>query len=49
MTMITTVALREKRIPKDPGVYLMKDSSGQIIYIGKAKDLSKRHTCPQTR
>ncbi|MBI5355532.1 MAG: excinuclease ABC subunit UvrC [Candidatus Aenigmarchaeota archaeon] len=25
-----------------PGVYLMKDSSGKIIYIGKAKDLKKR-------
>ncbi len=42
MTMMTTAALREKRIPKNPGVYLMKGSAGQIIYIGKAKDLSKR-------
>src|SRR3989344_2420041 len=25
-----------------PGVYLMKDSAGKIIYIGKAKDLKKR-------
>lgn len=25
-----------------PGVYMMKDSSEKIIYIGKAKDLSKR-------
>lgn len=41
-TMITTTVLREKRIPKNPGVYLMKDAKGQIIYIGKAKDLSKR-------
>jgi excinuclease ABC subunit C len=44
MTMITTAILREKRIPRDPGVYLMKDTKGQIIYIGKAKDLSKRVT-----
>ncbi len=26
----------------DPGVYLMKDKSGQIIYVGKAKSLKKR-------
>jgi excinuclease ABC subunit C len=39
---ITTQTLREKRIPKDPGVYLMKDAKGQIVYIGKAKDLSRR-------
>lgn len=39
---LTTASLREKRIPREPGVYLMKDQAGGIIYIGKAKDLSKR-------
>ncbi|NWG36801.1 excinuclease ABC subunit UvrC [Nitrososphaera sp.] len=39
---LSTAALREKRIPREPGVYLMKDGHGKIIYIGKAKDLSKR-------
>ena len=29
-------------IPTDPGIYLMKDSDGIIIYIGKAKNLKKR-------
>lgn len=29
-------------LPPDPGVYLMKDSSGDYIYIGKAKSLSER-------
>ncbi len=29
-------------IPTDPGIYLMKDSDGQIIYIGKAKNLKNR-------
>jgi excinuclease ABC subunit C len=29
-------------IPNDPGCYLFKDSSGRIIYIGKAKNLRKR-------
>jgi excinuclease ABC subunit C len=28
--------------PKEPGVYLMKDASGEIIYIGKAKSLKNR-------
>ncbi len=36
--------LREKamRLPLTPGVYLMKDSTGKIIYIGKAKALKNR-------
>ncbi len=29
-------------LPKEPGVYLMKDADGQIIYIGKAKSLRSR-------
>jgi excinuclease ABC subunit C len=29
-------------LPDHPGVYLMKDSSDKIIYIGKAKNLKKR-------
>jgi len=29
-------------IPDSPGVYLMKDANGRIIYIGKAKSLRKR-------
>ena len=28
--------------PHSPGVYLMKDERGRIIYVGKAKDLRKR-------
>src|SRR5918996_2422575 len=43
MTFTTTI-LREKRIPEQPGVYLMKDNEGVIIYIGKAKNLRKRIT-----
>ena len=25
-----------------PGVYLMKDTSGRILYVGKAKNLKRR-------
>ncbi|MBU1611008.1 MAG: excinuclease ABC subunit UvrC [Proteobacteria bacterium] len=28
--------------PESPGVYLMKDGTGRIIYVGKAKSLRKR-------
>ena len=31
-------------LPKSPGCYLMKDSSGTIIYVGKAKILKNRVT-----
>lgn len=36
--------LKEKvrRLPEDPGVYLMKDRLGSILYVGKAKNLKKR-------
>jgi excinuclease ABC subunit C len=30
------------RIPTDPGVYLMKDRKGRIIYVGKAANLKAR-------
>ena len=38
--------LRDKanRLPMEPGVYLMKDEGGNIIYVGKAKVLKNRVT-----
>ena len=31
-----------KTLPKQPGVYQMEDSKGNILYIGKAKNLANR-------
>jgi len=33
---------RMREVPHQPGVYLMKDRLGSIIYVGKARDLKKR-------
>ena len=29
-------------LPTNPGVYLMKDSEGTVLYVGKAKNLRSR-------
>jgi len=36
--------LKEKvrRLPEGPGVYLMKDRLGSVLYVGKAKNLKRR-------
>ncbi len=35
-------AAKVREFPQAPGVYLMKDSAGRVIYIGKAKSLRSR-------
>ena len=41
---MTFEELKDKALslPLEPGVYLMQDKSGQIIYVGKAKKLKNR-------
>ncbi|MEN9558018.1 MAG: hypothetical protein RL141_387 [Candidatus Parcubacteria bacterium] len=37
-----TVRIQNGRLPDVPGVYLMKDGRGKIIYVGKATSLKRR-------
>jgi len=38
----STSDFKSADIPKDPGVYLFKDEAGEILYIGKARNLRQR-------
>jgi excinuclease ABC subunit C len=35
-------AAKVREFPQRPGIYLMKDSAGRVIYVGKAKNLCSR-------
>ena len=37
-----SLAEQVARVPTEPGCYLWKDSSGEVIYVGKAKNLRAR-------
>jgi excinuclease ABC subunit C len=37
-----TIAEKLANLPSRPGVYLMRDKAGKVIYVGKAKDLRSR-------
>jgi excinuclease ABC subunit C len=39
---IAQLAEKAKSLPKTPGVYLMKDDKGRVIYVGKAGSLRDR-------
>jgi len=42
MTLIANLKAKLATLPKEPGVYFHKNSSGEIIYIGKAAVLNNR-------
>ena len=39
---LTDVKLKNGRLPETPGVYLMKDAAGRLLYVGKAANLKRR-------
>jgi len=39
---VMTLEKKVQQFPASPGVYLMRDSSGEIIYVGKARSLRQR-------
>ena len=43
-TKLASLKQKANRLPHSPGVYIMKNKSGDIIYIGKAKSLKNRVT-----
>lgn len=43
-TKLKSLKQKANSLPLTPGVYIMKDKSGKIIYIGKAKALKNRVT-----
>jgi excinuclease ABC subunit C len=38
----SAIKAKLREVPHQPGVYLMKDRLGSIIYVGKARDLKRR-------
>jgi excinuclease ABC subunit C len=42
MAFLTELEKNPGTIPASPGVYMMKSKAGEIIYVGKAKDLRAR-------
>lgn len=42
MSIPQSIKIKNNNLPDNPGVYLMKDASGEIIYVGKAGSLKRR-------
>ncbi len=53
LTLVSLVQDKLTNLPSRPGVYLMRDKGGKVIYVGKAKDLRSRvrayFNCPDER
>ena len=41
-TSVDTIKAQVDRLPSDPGVYIFRDRKGQMLYVGKAKELRTR-------
>src|SRR5271166_6741787 len=42
VTIAENIRKKLRELPHKPGIYLMKDRFGTVIYVGKARDLRKR-------
>src|SRR6267378_6438841 len=42
MTAVENIRKKVSELPHKPGIYLMRDRLGSVIYVGKARDLRKR-------
>ncbi|MBN2703843.1 MAG: GIY-YIG nuclease family protein [Pontiellaceae bacterium] len=52
MSFSKVITEKLKALPDEPGCYLMRDSDGKIVYVGKAASLRKRvqsYFCEHTR
>jgi excinuclease ABC subunit C len=45
----TNIKIKNNELPDSPGVYLMKDGRGEVIYVGKAVSLKRRVSSYFTR
>ncbi len=44
MTMLEILRQKANSLPQSPGIYIMRDSGGGVIYVGKSKKLKNRVT-----
>ena len=42
MSVPENIRKKLNELPHKPGIYLMRDRLGTVIYVGKARDLRKR-------
>ena len=42
MTVIERLREKANSLPSVPGVYIMRDKNGKIIYVGKSRKLKNR-------
>ena len=42
MELTETLQKKIKNLPQSPGVYIMRDKDGEVIYVGKARVLKNR-------